>query len=397
MTGRTPPQEAAIDTERFYAELPAFSDFTGIVDPANYRAAPDDWTVLMTDVQRSTQAIQAGQFKEVNLLTTAAIVCVQRVLGEREFPFVFGGDGATALVPRPYRDHGLTALLSLEALAKNHYGLWLRVGAVDVADLRAEGHDIRVARHALSPTRAIAILDGSGLQEASRRIRADPIGHQYGVEAESDADLSGLSCRWQPVPTQRGVIVSLILQARNAERDIYREVLDRFDAVLENGLEAANPVGADWMRYRSVSECIADERPLHRGGYLAWLARLLEIWLAVGIFRYGLPGMFFRAARYTRELRTHSDYRKYDTTLHMTLDCSPAEASAIRAICQDAHRQGRIYYGISEADSALMTCFLNGLGDGQHIHFVDAVDGGYTLAAARMKDQMAEAAAPDNP
>lgn len=375
-------------TSSFYTDLPTFGDFTGIADPANYRPAPDDWSVVMTDVENSTKAIEDGHYKDVNLLTTAAIVCIQRVVDELEFPFVFGGDGATALVPRSYRDGALAALLSLQSLAREQFGLGLRVGAVDVATLRAQGHEIRVARHALAPKRNLAALDGNGLAEATRRIKAHPTNHQFGVRGDGRADLSGLSCRWQPVPSQRGVVMSLIARARDADGAIYRELLNRFDAVLENGLEAANPVGIDWMSYRSVGECVADERRLHRTWSLAWIGRLLEIVVGVAIFRYRLPAIFFRASRYTRELRTHSDYRKYDTTLQMTLDCSPDEAGAIRAICDEAHRESRIYYGISEADSALMTCFLNGLGEGEHIHFVDAVDGGYTLAAGRMKEQM---------
>jgi hypothetical protein len=38
-----------------------------------------------------------------------------------------------------------------------------------------------------------------------------------------------------------------------------------------------------------------------------------------------------------------------------------------------------------------MTCFVEGLGQGKHIHFIDAENGGYTSAAIGLKKQMKSA------
>jgi hypothetical protein len=35
-----------------------------------------------------------------------------------------------------------------------------------------------------------------------------------------------------------------------------------------------------------------------------------------------------------------------------------------------------------------MTCFVDGLNQGQHIHFMDAENGGYAMAAIELKKQM---------
>ena len=35
-----------------------------------------------------------------------------------------------------------------------------------------------------------------------------------------------------------------------------------------------------------------------------------------------------------------------------------------------------------------MTCYVNGLEDGQHIHFIDGGDGGYAVAAKQLKQQL---------
>ncbi len=376
-------------TEGFYAELPGFREFRGVTDPDNYRRAPDDWVVLITDVVDSTGAVERGQYKDVNVLSAASIVAIQRVVGELDFPFVFGGDGASALVPASWRDQALTALLALADLAKENFELELRVGAVNIDELRADGYEVLVARNALASRQHLAILDGDGLEEADRRIRATPGRYLHGCRAEGEADLSGLSCRWQAVPSQRGSVASLIIQSRVPDRGLYAEILKRLDETLERGIEESNPVGASWMQYRTVRECIADERRYHRGWSLAWIIRFLEIFLAVAIFRHGLGRFFAKTRKYANDLRTHSDFRKFTGTLHMTLDCSIEEIAGIKSVCEEYSRAGQIHYGLGVASSALMTCVVGTLDEGEHIHFIDAEDGGYTRAATQLKRRIA--------
>ena len=89
----TPPPD------RFYASLPIFRDFTHVMDPALFRPLPDDWVVGTADVVQSTKAIAENRYKAVNMAGAAVIVAVTNALGDREFPFVFGGDGASFAVP----------------------------------------------------------------------------------------------------------------------------------------------------------------------------------------------------------------------------------------------------------------------------------------------------------
>jgi tRNA A22 N-methylase len=45
------------------------------------------------------------------------------------------------------------------------------------------------------------------------------------------------------------------------------------------------------------------------------------------------------------------------------------------------------------SDHAVMTCLVVSPTDGQHVHFVDGGDGGYTQAATQLKAQLAESVA----
>src|ERR1700726_109909 len=82
----------------FYGSIPVFRGFTSLMDPALYSPLPDDWTVGVADMVDSTKAIAAQRYKAVNMAGASVIASVTNALDGREFPFVFGGDGASFAV-----------------------------------------------------------------------------------------------------------------------------------------------------------------------------------------------------------------------------------------------------------------------------------------------------------
>lgn len=373
-----------------YADLKAFSDFRELENPEYFSGIPSDWYVVITDIVDSTRAIEAGAYRSVNTLGVGSIVAAQRALGPEPLPFSFGGDGATLVVPERHLQAVLRSLRGLKTLAHQQFDLELRVGAVAVGELVAAGFDLQWARYEVVPGQAIAIFRGGGFPEADRRVRS---GQVLEGGPSGQVDLSGMSCRWQAIPSARGCVLSIILSARKEEPGFYSMLLGEIDRSVEGGVETSNPVRLERMSYRGVLECIRDEVRYHGRWSPALIGRMLEIVLAVGIFRYGVPGMFFNARRYAQSLVRHTDYRKFDNALRMTLDCTSEEAERIRALCAREHERGTLFYGIHEDSEAVMTCYLNGLGDGEHLHFVDGGRGGYALAAQDLKLRMEEVAA----
>ena len=102
----------------FFKELTSFSDFALFSKDDHYQPVPDDWWVIITDVKGSTQAVREGRYRDVNTLGAATIVAATRAALTRDFPFVFGGDGATLLVPPEYAEEVKARLLGLKALAR---------------------------------------------------------------------------------------------------------------------------------------------------------------------------------------------------------------------------------------------------------------------------------------
>ena len=68
------------------------------MDPARYTPLPPDWSIGVADIVQSTKAIAENRYKAVNMAGAAVIAAVTNALGNREFPFVFGGDGASFAV-----------------------------------------------------------------------------------------------------------------------------------------------------------------------------------------------------------------------------------------------------------------------------------------------------------
>jgi hypothetical protein len=74
----------------------------------------------------------------------------------------------------------------------------------------------------------------------------------------------------------------------------------------------------------------------------------------------------------------------------MILDCTPRQIGEIGAYLRSLHEKKRICYGLHQSPHALMTCLVESLQEGGHIHFIDGGDGGYAIAAKHLKDQLAK-------
>ncbi|MBX3251286.1 MAG: DUF3095 domain-containing protein [Myxococcales bacterium] len=386
---------ATSDDERFYAELTEIERFEDVADLGRYRAAPSAWYVVLTDVRGSTKAIEAGRYKDVNALGVASIVAVRNAAPGLELPYVFGGDGATLLVPGSRLEAIKPALRGLRRTAEEAFGLGLRVGVVPVSELRAAGHDVLVARFRASGDAAFAMLGGSGLSEAERLVKDPDVGARYEVdEGPSDADYAGFQCRWQPIPAQRGEMLSLLVQARAEDRRaagrIYADVFAAIQRILEGD---GRPVARETLRLATRAALFDAEAKLKSGraaGLVhAWrrvqassVTRIGRFLLKTGWNALGFPGATYRDA-----VVANTDFRKFDDTLRMVIDVTPEQHAAIEQLLSAEHAAGRLVYGMHTAAAALMTCVITDT-KANHVHFVDGADGGYALAAKQLKAQL---------
>src|SRR6202163_669463 len=227
--------------DTFYSGMPVFRGFASLMDPALYSALPDDWTIGVADIVESTKAIAQARYKAVNMAGAAAIAAVTNALDGREFPFVFGGDGASFAVSPDDLERARDALAATARWVKDDLDLVMRVALVPVAAVRARGLDVRVARFGPSPNLSYAMFSGGGLGWAEAAMKRGEFA--VGVAPSgTQPDLTGLSCRFEEIPAARGLILSvLVVPAKGADPDAFRKLIEDVIAVVERSPDAGRP------------------------------------------------------------------------------------------------------------------------------------------------------------
>src|SRR6195256_3553524 len=209
--------------DTFYSAIPVFRRFTRLMDPSLYSALPDDWSIGVADIVESTKAIAAQRYKAVNMAGAAVIAAVTNALEGREFPFVFGGGGASFAVSPDDLERARDALAATAIWVEESLNLVLRVALIPVAAIRAHGFDVRVARFGPSPNLSYAMFSGGGLGWAEAAMKRGEFAVSK-AHPGTQPDLSGLSCRFEEIPSARGLILSvLVVPALGADASAFRK------------------------------------------------------------------------------------------------------------------------------------------------------------------------------
>ncbi len=199
-------------------------------------------------------------------------------------------------------------------------------------------------------------------------------------------DLDGLSCRWNPLQSGRGKMVTLIIHGAPDPGAIHTHVMR-----LAGQGGVADPVRLDTLSTSWPPKGFLLEAQATRQGGALWLAVLRVLartLLARVIFLVGRPVGGFDPDRYLAQITTNTDFCKHDDTVSFVIDCPQDSIAAIKSYLDQMMADGVLRYGMNVSQTALMTCLVTAASDGLHVHFVDGGDGGYTSAAKAMKTQV---------
>jgi len=358
-----------------------------LMEPSLYSPLPGDWTVGVADIVESTKAIAAKRYKAVNMAGAAVIAAVTNALEGREFPFVFGGDGASFAVAPEDLAAAREALAATAAWVKADLDLVMRVALVPVAAIRAQGADVRVARFGPSANLSYAMFSGGGLGWAEAAMKR---GEFMVAEAAAGTqpDLSGLSCRFEEIPATRGLILSvLVLPTQGADLPAFRKVIEDIVGLVEKSPDSGRPVPPGGPPLRWPPQGVEYEARAARGGSLAKrrvVVLAVTLWAYV-VMRFGIKVGKFVPKTYLQQVVENSDFRKYDDGLRMILDCNEELAHALTERIAAAAASGTVRYGLHRQDAAMMTCFTPSVMRADHVHFIDGARGGYASAAIALK------------
>ena len=374
-------------TDIFYGSIPVFRGFGSLMDPAMYSPLPDDWTIGVADIVESTKAIANQRYKAVNMAGASVIAAVTNALEGREFPFVFGGDGASFAVSPDDLERAREALAATAIWVEESLNLAMRVALVPVRAVRAQGLDVSVARFGPSPNLSYAMFSGGGLGWADAAMKRG----EFAVPPTAPGtqpDLSGLSCRFEEIPSTRGLILSvLVVPSSDADPRAFRKVIEDIIRLVEKSPDAGRPVPPGGPPLRWPPAGVEYEARAARGGPLLkrrGVVLAVTLWAYV-VMRLGIKVGNFVPKNYVQQVVENSDFRKYDDGLRMILDCTEELERALAELLAKAASERVVRYGLHRQDAAMMTCFTPSVMRSDHVHFIDGARGGYASAATALK------------
>ena len=369
--------------ENFFSTLPEFSGVDHAADEVYYREAPEDWFIVITDVRGSTTAVEQGRYKEVNTLGAASIISASNACAGLELPFVFGGDGATLLVPPSHLERVLSSLNFVRKKSRQDFNLILRVGCVPVADVCALGKSVLVARCRLSEGNYIAMFAGGGINQATRMIKMVDSPYLVNDSDEAAGDMAGLECRWCAVPARRDGIMSLMIHVPDERLADYRTLLNELRAIAPDAM----PITEANLPDRWPPEFLMHEARMKKSRWLSQRLHYLGVALLTGlltiIVRKTRDQPESAAARYIASLCRNNDYLKLDDYLRMVIDVTHEQRGQIEALLDRYADTRDLAWGSHFSETALFTCMVKS--QEMHLHFVDGNNGGYTAAARDME------------
>jgi len=388
-----------MSNESFYENLSTIDNFADISDPAIYTELPHDWHIAVSDVKNSTEIIRRGGYKEVNLIGASTIMALLNLKKSFSFPFIFGGDGACICIPESMIEQARQSLLATKAMAKDLYGIELRVGIIPISFVREKGYNVLVAPCRLSQTFAQAAFTGGGLQFAEECLKNPETAAQFALEAgvtKPSADFSGLECRWKNVPSIHGEIVTLIVQALgdsdDEKNETYRKVINQITAVYGEDAKC-HPIQEQLLTMSFSEKQLMGESSIRSYGkgkldrFFYWFKIRYGVLLGTLLMTLKYKTKNLDWGTYKRRLVANTDFKKFDDKLRQVLSGATEQREQLCNYLERLFQKRELAYGLHVAPSALITCILFNYNDA-HVHLVDADNGGYAVAATQLKQQL---------
>lgn len=388
------------NSETFYDKMSPFTDFKASTQLTHYQPLPDDWVVVIADVHASTSAIEEGRYKDVSALGVATIVAVLNAVKPLKIPYVYGGDGATFAIPAMRKKVVAEALVAARDLARTAFKLQLRIGMIPMHTIRAQQHQVLVAQYRPTEDYRQAMFLGDGLGFAEQLIK-DPSATNTFILADDGSipacgDFSGFECRWNEIPSPHEETISLLVQASAhqfaLQEAIYAKVLSEIQTIYGDD-QTCHPLREELMTLTSSKRKLSTDISVNTALKGRWLSLFYSLILP-GITTLGRIMMRRKIhlnsvawGSYKKSVVANTDHRKFDEVLRMVISGSADQRLRLRAYLEGLRQAGEVCFGIHAATTALMTCVINNY-DREHVHFLDASNGGYALAAKEMKSQL---------
>lgn len=377
-------------TTNFYKDLKHIDDFSKIMENSNYSKIPKEWFILVTDIKNSTKAIEDGKYKEVNFIAALTIIGILNIDRELDFPYIFGGDGASLIIPPILLEASKKVLLEASKKAKESFNLELRVGVISLREIEKRGSFIEITKFKVSKDYKQAIVRGNGLELAEELLKKEYETFKINKDFTNDfiPNFDGLECRWENIKTPKEETISILVKSLNNNSNmIYQNCLEKIEEIVgstydRNPLKSANQLNLSFNPVVLNSEAsIFAKNKIFR--FFIILKLLFQNFLGSILMKYSVGSW----SDYKNRIIRTTDTEKFDDMLRMVITTTKKQSLELENYLEKEYQNKTLVYGIHKSDSALMTCLIFER-HGKHIHFVDSSNGGYALASKELKNRL---------
>ena len=369
----------------FYLNLKELDSLNSISNNEFYKKAPNDWFVLISDVVKSTKAIESGKYKEVNMIGALTIISILNINKSLDIPFIFGGDGSFLLIPKSIYKDSIQALLAIKKIAKESYSLDLRVAVICIEEIYQNNKQILVAKYKVSKDYIQALVKGGGLELADELIKSSS---KYliedKIEKDFKLDISGLECRWKAIDTPKDENLSILIKAYDENH--YEKILKDLDKILGNN-RFRHPIISKNLKLSFDNKNLNTESSIYAKNIFTRFFINLKLKLINALGAFLMKNKISLWGEYKQRIIQTSDTEKFDDVLRMIVATNFSQTKELEEYLENEFLKKTLVYGIHKSDSSLMTCLIFQR-HGKHIHFVDGSNGGYASAAKELKNRL---------
>lgn len=378
------------DNMEFYSELPVNEIRLSRLfsRPHLFNDLPDDWNVIITDIEGSTEAISKGHHHDINMIATESIVAVLNIIYKNgiDIPFFFGGDGATFILPSNMLSQALQILRTLSENVLDNFKLKLRVGNVTVAEIREKGFSLMIAKSRTTSLLSIPVILGDGINYAEKKVKGADYQLKSLLKPNPEIDLQGMQCRWDHIdaPQNRDEVISLVVMAKSEvhQPDSFSKVISFLDEIFGN-VESRKAVSTSKLKLLTNFSRIKKQMQSQMKEHIL-LNTTLE-WFKTLIGRFYFDSK--RGKQYLSDLVQLTDDLVLDGKINTVISGTREQRLLLEAKLQKMEDEQLILFGLSVSDAAVISCYVRDMYL-KHIHFVDGIDGGYTKAGSMLKEKL---------
>ncbi|WP_299383311.1 DUF3095 domain-containing protein [uncultured Lacinutrix sp.] len=359
-------------------------------DESLFSSVPKNWSIVVTDIENSTEAVANGLHNDVNLCATGSIITALNTLKQIDktikIPYFFGGDGSTFIIPNTYLTKVLLALNDYSNHIKKTLKLNLRVGHLEVEKVYDNNISLRITKLRHNKYLTTPVVLGNGIKYAENIIKANFVASAVKSNKKIKLNLEGMECRWDeiyPNESSKKVICLLVnCEDENKQAEIYGIIMNEINYVFGD-LNKRNPITSLKLKLNTSLEKIRKEMYVKTGKNQK--KQLLNNWLITIFGKYYFK-LFKAGKRYIFKVSQLSDTIMLDGSINTVITGDDKQIKRLQILLDDLEYNKKIVYGMHTTHASIMSCYIEDREE-KHIHFVDGTEGGYTSAAIMLKEK----------